>query len=154
MRHDPKFPNRRLVLAALGAFCTTRVEAGVDWKTDTPPVTDREVEAVLAALRKLEAAARQQGLPATAGADSYLRDAVPAFIAAHGIAVDLPADTDRILTAYDAVRLGVVNRQGRWSPGAGFDDWSDRLHINDAPVIAPHMDAFQALARVFTEGGR
>ena len=118
------------------------------------PVSAAEVQAVLDSLDRIEAAARAAGQSFAGAQGGRLSETVPRVAGEYGLDGGLPDHAVRVLAAYDALRQGVVNTRGGWSPGADFGKWSEVLFIGDVPVVAARMDDFGARQPFFTGGMR
>ena len=154
MRGELKRLGRRVLGGALMLASTAGSGTAEGWQADAVPVSAAEVQAVLDSLDRIEAAARAAGQSFAGAQGGRLSETVPRVAGEYGLDGGLPDRTVRVLAAYDALRQGVVNTRGGWSPGADFGKWSEVLFIGDVPVVAARMDDFGARQPFFTGGMR
>ena len=109
---------RRVLGGALMLASTAGSGMAEGWQADAVPVSAAEVQAVLDSLDRIEAAVRAAGRSFAGAQGGRLSETVPRVAGEYGLDGGLPDHAVRVLAAYDALRQGVVNTRGGWSPRA------------------------------------
>jgi len=141
--------SRPLIIFALAMTCAAGPIRAHGWQEGSKPVSEKTVEAVLAALFRLKESAAAAGGTPREGTAPNLTMAVFGFATTNDLLALLPPDTQRILVTYEAIQQGVIDASGGYAPDADVIFWSDFLHPMDAPAVAAHLDQFDAINAFF-----
>ena len=134
---------KTIVVAGLIAVAPASGSAH-EWQATSAPLSQDQVASVLDTLIQISEDARSRGWVANgpSAADPIARF-YSYYLSSEG-AVYIDEEVDRVIVAFEALRLGEVDSAGAYTEGADVLRWLDHLHPSDVVAVEPHMERLQA----------
>ena len=128
-----------------GFFAVVPVSGSAhDWQATSSPLSQDQVAQVVDTLFRVSEDARSRGWEPSG---PYVSDPIARFynysLSPEG-SIDASEEIDRVIVAFEALRLGEVDSAGAYTEGADVLRWLDHLHPSDVEAIAPHMERLLA----------